>query len=65
MALKITPKAENTPWRLVIGQYSKGATVIKRIQQKIPFQVLQANGAVKFGWLANNQADIYPRFGID
>lgn len=64
IVLKIKPKAENTPWRLVMGQYSKGATVIKRIQQKMPFQILQANGAVKFGWLANNQADIYPRLGL-
>jgi 3'(2'), 5'-bisphosphate nucleotidase len=62
--LKTEHKSEAAPWKVVMGQYSKGATLIKRIQQKLPFQILQANGAVKFGWLANNQADIYPRLGL-
>ncbi len=62
--LKTQAKPADAPWRLVVGEFSKGSTLIERIQQTVPFQILHANGAVKFGWLANNQADIYPRLGL-
>jgi 3'(2'), 5'-bisphosphate nucleotidase len=53
----------NAPWRIVIGQYSRGRRVEQLIRNRCDFSWLHANGSVKFGWLAQGQADIYPRFG--
>lgn len=59
-------RLEHTPaetWRIVVGQYSRGKRLAQIIQDRCRFQLLHGNGAVKFGWLAEGLADIYPRFG--
>ena len=56
-------RVAKTPWRIVIGQYSRGVRLAQLINQQCPYELLHANGSVKFGWLAEGQADIYPRLG--
>lgn len=62
-AIHILPKPEDHPWRIVIGEYSKGRRISEQFRGKYSFELLHANSAVKFGWLAEGRADIYPRFG--
>lgn len=61
--LQPSKRAEPEPWRIVIGRYSRGSRLLELIQNRCQFQVLHANSAIKFGWLAEGQADIYPRLG--
>lgn len=56
-------KIPGAPWRIVIGQYSQGKRLTQRLQNHCSFQFLHANGSIKFGWLAEGQADVYPRLG--
>lgn len=64
-AQRIQPvaKTADAPWRIVIGQYSLGKRLAQLINNQCPFQLLHVNGSIKFGWLADGQADIYPRLG--
>lgn len=57
------PKNPVAPWRIVLGQYSRGKRLTQLIHNQCPFQLLHVNGSVKFGWLAEGQADVYPRLG--
>ena len=61
--LRFLPRAPETPWRIVVGQYSRGVRLKQLIGDRCPFELLHVNGSVKFGWLAEGQADIYPRLG--
>ncbi len=56
-------KIDSTPWRIVIGQYSRGKRLLQLMNSQGEFQLLHVNGSVKFGWLADGQADLYPRLG--
>ncbi len=62
---RIQPRAlkDNDPWRIVLGQYSRGKRIEQLIKNDFPYQLLHVNGSLKFGWLAEGQADLYPRFG--
>ena len=121
--LRTPAKTDSAPWRIVIGQYSRGKRLLQLINQPFPlstasmasclypahrrsrllgmtpvswgqagenrdsppcdppsrkesslqrelllinnceYQLLHANGSVKFGWLAEGRADLYPRLG--
>ncbi len=50
-----------TDWRVLIGQYSRGKRLAELINNRCSFQILRVNGSVKFGLLADGQADVYPR----
>lgn len=56
-------KPADSPWRIVIGQYSQGKRLIKLINPRCRYELLHLNGSLKFGWLAERQADVYPRLG--
>jgi 3'(2'), 5'-bisphosphate nucleotidase len=60
---RIRPPGRNidAPWRIVIGQYSRGKRLSQLIDNQYEFEVLHVNGSIKFGWLAEGQADVYPR----
>ncbi len=62
---KIRPGSRemSEPWRLVIGQYSRGRRLEQLIKHTCEYQLLHVNGSVKFGWLAEGRADLYPRLG--
>jgi 3'(2'), 5'-bisphosphate nucleotidase len=62
--VKPLPRKKESPWRIVIGQYSRGRRLEQMINQCCRYQVLHVNGSEKFGWLAEGQADIYPRLGF-
>lgn len=61
--IKPQPRKTTTPWRLVIGQYSRGRRLEQIIKKTCEYQLLHVNGSMKFGWLAEGQADLYPRLG--
>lgn len=56
-------RPQGAAWRIVIGQYSRGVRLTQLIKEQCAFQLIHVNGSVKFGWLAEGQADIYPRLG--
>lgn len=56
-------RSVTAPWRVVIGQYSRGVRLTQLIDQHCQFELLHVNGSLKFGWLAEGRADIYPRLG--
>ncbi len=61
--LAIASKEAASPWRIVVGQYSQAKRISQLIKDSCAFEILHVNGSVKFGWLAEGQADFYPRFG--
>jgi 3'(2'), 5'-bisphosphate nucleotidase len=61
--LKTLSRSREAPWRIVIGQYSRGRRLEQMINHFCEYQLLHVNGSVKFGWLADGEADLYPRLG--
>lgn len=60
---KMRPKLSQDPWRVLMGVYSRGVRVKELLKDRVVFELIQINGAIKFGWLAEGWGDIYPRFG--
>lgn len=57
------PFSQHVPelWKVLIGHFQKGQRLMQRIGNKVPFQFIRLNSSIKFGWLAEGRADVYPR----
>ncbi|MBS0351296.1 MAG: 3'(2'),5'-bisphosphate nucleotidase CysQ [Proteobacteria bacterium] len=61
--ISLTQFHKNQPknWKVLIGKYSRGKKLATLIGNTCDFQILRANGSIKYGMLADRAADLYPR----
>ncbi len=49
--------------RFLVGQYHRSKRMDSVLSRISGSELLRVNSSLKFGWLAEGRADVYPRFG--